>query len=305
MLDFSNQFYLIICHCLYYIKIKGLINYWRYKNTLLSVVSTVLYRRLVKVKKNKIADFSIHMLLSDKDYHKFIICYYSLLRFLDELPEMLIYDDGTLSKQKKIILEKIPGVFVISTSMQKRGIKKYTSNQVILKFWKKNPFDKKLINLAMYSTHANKALILDSDIIFYKYPQLLLKYLQRNISLSFAYMSDYQDAYILNTEEIKKKFNISIKHRVNSGCLVFTPTLVSKEFIQKYYALLDKDRKNHIVQQWTEQTALAILVSMHESKKLPREYYMGVGRTPAKTICRHYTSLSEDEYLKDLYKLFK
>lgn len=255
--------------------------------------------------KKKTNQYSVHTLLSHMDIPFYIIGIYSLHRYLKYGPKFIIYDDGTLTEEDCRVVAKIPRAFIVKSSQAKKMTKKSFSTRSTLLLQRASaPHNRKLIDVLLYKKNNEKLLVLDSDVLFFRYPDTLLKFLTTNTTqIDMTYIQDMQNAYIAAVAELNRIFRTHCPPRLNSGVLAFRSDILTIPFVADYFHTIHTTFHNKtLFKPWIEQTGYALLASRVKSKPLPENYSIGT-KYNCKTVCRHYVHDSRNDYVIDLLKL--
>lgn len=255
--------------------------------------------------KRRSDTFEVHTILSHHAVIFYIIGIYSLLRFLDRIPKIFAYDDGSLKKDDYLLLGIIPNIRIITTKeAKKRADMAYRAHTHLLQSREESAYDRKLIDIPLYCSKRKKIFILDSDVIFFKKPTALLKYLLGDTHPeSVMYLQDIQDSYVLPVPDLNKLFSISCRKRVNTGILVLYPSVLSVSGICNYYKKIRDSGIDDIFIPWREQTGYAVLTANVRARFLPNEYKIGAV-TDNSTVCCHYVHGKRDSYCADLQQFY-
>jgi hypothetical protein len=253
--------------------------------------------------RGKIHTYSIHTLLQHEDVHRYIIGIYSLLRFLHEYPAIVIYDDGSLTPSDIRLLHTFSYVSVVSSQESNTQFRKFYNNNLTLEKYRNTAIrTRKIIDLAFLKQGIHKILLLDSDVGFFRYPSEIFNYINSsNTFPEMLYMRDIQDAYATDTKNLKKIYNVEVARKLNCGILCVNSRIVTKQFVEKTFAMLEKnENKYEYIPYWVDQTPWALLAAKGTSARLSSSYYLGMGETPTGRTCRHYVHGSRFYFIKDL-----
>ncbi len=246
--------------------------------------------------------FSVHTLLSHLDVPFYIISICSFHRFLKQNPNLIVYDDGTLTADDYHIITQLPSVSVVPyTKANLLATQAFGAKNILLATRLHSPYNRKLIDPLLYKSPHEIILLLDSDVIFFRNPSHLITFLTGDMpKLDIAYIQDIHNAYIASVPELNQVFQINCTPRVNSGVLGFRADILTESFVADYYhTLRTKFGQKPLFEPWIEQTGYAVLASTVKTTPLPREY--SVGKIHNKTtICTHYVHGNRTTYVKDL-----
>jgi len=204
----------------------------------------------------------VHMLTGEKAVIESMWCLKTFYKFIDLSLRLVIHDDGTLSnKSISIFYNHFKGVKIIKKDeADKKIITNLKGYDYSMKYRIDNymPHSIKLIDFFYFSK--NSFLALDSDVLFFKKPMEVLRFLEEGKGF---YMSDYRNSYSLSREDLGSHYNFEILPRINTG-LFFVPS----EMIYDKLAIEDSLKlcyeNNYPMKQWTEQTVFAVIFSKYK-----------------------------------------
>jgi hypothetical protein len=241
---------------------------------------------------NTSGDVTVCVLTSSKDW---LTCLWSLVSFYRfsglKLP-LLVYSDGTLRESHAQELTKVfPNArFIGSTEGASLVAEELSNYPNCLQFSGLSPYARKIIDLPVLCK-SKSMLLLDSDILFFRPPDELVKYLNGDRSKHFVFESDYQDSYFDSRENIQKIFNAEIASRVNSGIVIAD--------IERFdYARLEGWLGNRLFQQehhWAEQTLWAMYAGEEQTILLSERYDVTMSADIGPdTVMKHYVKPIRD-----------
>ena len=254
---------------------------------------------------NGFDDIEIHSLMCHRDISYGVNCLKSLIRY-EEFSRMqiVIHDDGSLTTEDKEILYKISDRLSVID-------RKYADSQ-ILNFIKDKPncinyrIKESPINTLhkiklfdyYYFSKTKKILGLDSDLLFLKKPDDVIKHISANTGF---YFPDYQNAYSFN----EPKDEIKTLEKVNTGLIcILGESNYSLDLIENALSNLIRNGVNHRCQ-WIEQSAFAHMFcelggfECLDPKIYRLPYFQPVDRSTAE--CLHFVNYPP---VREKYKEF-
>lgn len=283
-----------------------------YKTRLAKVVDAIIIGIYFMMAKNKLRSrnlhnfsglFTIHSLVSHYDLPFYFIGISSFIIHLSNNPRLIIYDDGTLTEDDYQQLKSIPNSHIIKPLAAKRKAGSvYGITNKLMKYRESSPFNRKLIDIAIYKNISRRILILDSDIVFFRKPDVLINFLTSDSLDDLIYIRDMQNAYVAPVRLLNRIFKTKCVTKLNSGILAMNSSSLTTRFVIKYYesiALLFL--RMNIFTPWIEQTAYAILASLVKARPLPREYAID-NEYSRKQICKHYVHSARANYTSDIIR---
>lgn len=251
-------------------------------------------------------DFEVHIITSGKDFLDALWCAKTFFYHSRLNPVLVVHSDGSLSsRQIQIIHEHFDGSRVISKAIADAEMNSFLSEYPhIQKFRNRSDFycAMKIFDILKYSRQ-NYLLLLDSDILFFKKPDLIIQNIEQK---KLFFNSDYQNAYTPFALEYFKANDIEILPKINAGLIFMNKVLYIKhlKLMDDYFreALLFKVRCNvnrH------EQTLNAMLLTLGGALRLSSNYQISDKPLTSKTISHHFVNDGNRDrmYLKGLKKL--
>jgi hypothetical protein len=199
---------------------------------------------------------------------------------------LYIHDGGLAPGQAEQLRDHFPDARLVESSiadyrtaseLQKLGLSR------ALAYRQRNVTTRKLFDFFVMST-AEHVITIDSDIVFFRRPDALIKPTQgfeRNV-----YNRDASYWYSMTLDEMESAFGIRPPPLINSGLGVIARTSIDFPSIDKWLRH-PKLFENTWV---TEQTLHALCSTVHGVELLPDTYRVDtVSGFTADTICKHYT----------------
>lgn len=241
----------------------------------------------------------IHMLCGKRDLDMGIWASWSLFRFLEGKGQLFIHSDGSLCEADlELWREKIAGLSLIGRRQSKEAVAELLSSRApILYEWAQN----NLPGIQLIDTHLfgeeEVFLILDSDVLCFKKPQVLLDRLQDSTP-PFAWCRDLCDAYSCSSDLINEVTGVRVPPRVNHGVFV-NPRLGFEDFmwLERKLEMIKSDGRIDLNHFWSSQTYVALIAGMKgNSCALPDEYSVRSRRGCKADVLRHYVGVPRIRY---------
>lgn len=233
------------------------------------------------------AEFSIHMVTCHKHVDMAIWCLKSLAYYAKESPYLTIHDDGTLTtRDKELLCSHLYRCTVIDKSEADETMNEALRAYPLCRQMRaRSDFycALKLFDPLVY-TPADVIVLVDSDILFFKHPSELLNSARCGIP---CFNSDYQDAYALPAEELRRRLNIDVFPKINAGLVVLRRADYDLNFMERYFAYFSspiRDVNRH------EQTLNALLLSRAEAHRLSDVYQISRQRITPTTVSHHFVN---------------
>ena len=239
---------------------------------------------------------SVHLLVSSKTWRMGLLSVFSLEYFSGRRWKIFLHEDGTVdAKARSRIEAKIPGVRFVSRKEADEATEKLLApypacqrnrsrHNLFLKFFDPIAF-----------APGDKYLILDSDLFFYRRPDLLLDWALGDEKACY-YNKDVKEVYALPRDDIERVMGVRLWESFNSGLLCICREAISLELAEK---LLEAFEGKAPHPQFFEQTLYALCASAHDlGGPLPPEYEItwNIFRR-SDSICRHYVGPAKFDHL--------
>lgn len=211
-----------------------------------------------------------------------------------------IHDDGSLTGEDKEKLKaRFPTLNIFdnkkTTEVIEAKLEKYPH---LLQYRKSHALAQKCFDAPLLSP-TNKFLLFDSDLLFFKRPKFILKWIETK-SDECWFNQDSQEPSPVRPEEANFVFNSPLWPRVNSGLCLLNKKVCDLEFFE--YAL-EKSKALREGNQWrVEQTLLALGASkLQKGGMLSAEQYqvtLEKDKQP-NAIARHYIGAVRDHFYRE------
>jgi lipopolysaccharide biosynthesis glycosyltransferase len=250
------------------------------------------YRRILispPVECGDSTDFEVHILTCHRDLLDALWCLKTFCFFSDTRPAIAIHDDGSLvASDFETLLQHFPGCRIIRRADADVELTEFLSaNPHCLRFRRRKDFycALKLFD-AFYFARADKLLLLDSDLLFFRRPVELLQHIAADRPF---FQRDYQDAYVLPRNALETTLGMAINPMVNAGLMFLRRRHYSDniELIEHYFATAttNRDVNRH------EQTLHAMLLSKYGAAPLGDAYQISnQAAITDRTIAHHSVS---------------
>ncbi len=267
--------------------LSGLIRHYYYRE---------IYRRKIlstePVVCDSNGDFEIHILTSKKDFLNAVWCLKTFYYYSRTRPQLVIHEDGTLDASDiKSGFKHFPNCGIIRRSDADRDLQHFLAG---FKYSRKNRLRKdfycaiKLFDVFYYA-QAERLLLLDSDILFFRNPTEIIENIQADKPF---FNSDYQDAYSKPPRVLGKILGIEITPKINAGLMFLRKEhYVSNLDVIEYYFEKMEEIAGDIDINRHEQTLHAILLSKCGAVRLSQNYQISRRHAISdKTVSHHFVA---------------
>jgi hypothetical protein len=200
---------------------------------------------------------------------------------------LCVHDDGTLPAEALAQLKAHfkPVRIIPRAEADARMDRELASYPKLRDFRRTNLLAPKVTDFAAY-LHADRMMLLDSDILFFAKPTALLRHLEDPTFVRNAFNSDCADAYVVTPEATRAHCGVELKPLINSGLGLVHRASIRYDWLEEFLGIpgiLD----GHF---WRiEQQLFALAASKYGVELLPSEYTVDVSAAPAgNRPCRHY-----------------
>ena len=245
----------------------------------------------------------VHVLTGVNDWQ---ICAWMLatwLTFTEQTWRIVIHDDGTLpTAAKKTLATIFKTARFISRAESDPAMDKLLRHFPLCHDYRaKHPLAQKIFDIPHFCD-SDRFIILDSDLLFYRYPTEIMQWVTGN-SNDCLFNEDVAESSLLTGQSAWEDLGVKLWPRVNSGLCLLQKSAIDLEFCER--ALGETSiLKGHI---WrVEQTLIALCASRHgRGGLLPKNYEVSLAKNASSdVIMRHYVGAVRDLlYSEGLAKL--
>ncbi|MBD2501516.1 hypothetical protein [Anabaena azotica] len=237
-------------------------------------------------------DISITFLTGKKHWHQTVLCALSLVKVIKHIPSFTIYDDGTLGQEITDLLKKLlPNASIISTQQAEDIVNNSLSRDVypaLRKARDKCIFMRKFIDNNLVSPGS---IYLDSDMIFWQYPQELIEYYQNKTPFFMKQNKMPNDlGLICKASIIYETLGIETSQHLNGGIIYLGKINIDWDQVEIWTEKLLKI-PNQFNPKHIEQTLYSLLFAqqLENVVGLPDSYYVAFDDDfPENLILSHY-----------------
>ena len=240
----------------------------------------------VRLQTDEAADVTVCSLTSRNDW---LMCLWALVSFYRfsglHLP-LLIYSDGSLnSYHTERIKSVFPNARIVDPSTADAAVADVLAEfPNCRQFRLAQPCARRIIDLPILCK-SKSILMLDSDVLFFRRPDELMKYLNGARSGDFVFERDPQDSYFDSRENILKSFHVEVAPRVNCGIMVADIANFDYSQIEKWLENDAFPKKHH----WAEQGLWAMYAGEARTKFLSEPYDVSLSaEIDPNALMKHY-----------------
>lgn len=242
---------------------------------------------------------SIYFLTGKRFWYQTCLCAYSMAQHSDANLQLIIYDDGSLETAHIAELERIfPKVQVISVDEIEESISTHLpeSRFPFLRERRRNyPNIRKLIDFHVGSK--GWKLVLDSDMLFFRKPTLLLEWLAHPDRP--CYMTDVVTSYGYSDSLMVSLANAPLPQLLNVGICGLDSSTLNWEHLEYWCRILIERERTHY---YLEQALVAMIVAGKSCTVASADQYIVMPnreevRKP-KAILHHYVADSKPWYFR-------
>jgi hypothetical protein len=227
----------------------------------------------------------IHVLTCAKDWLNLMWTLKTFYRYSERHYALCIHDDGTLTESDRATFKHhFPNARIIPRpDADARVFAELVNYPRCLEFRKNNHLSPKVFDFACY-LESDRMLLLDSDILFFQEPIVLLQRIENSDYFLNTVNGDTQSAYTVDPMTVKEKCHVDLIDRFNSGLGLIHKASLNFDWIEEFLAL--PDIMGHF---WRiEQTLYALCSSRFGVELLPDEYTVQLGENIQDLPSRHY-----------------
>jgi hypothetical protein len=220
-------------------------------------------------------DDSLNLLWALKSFYHYAKCDYSLC----------IHSDGSLNNNQIASFNfHFPNARVISKLDADEIMAQVLSNYPnALRFRQSNHLAPKLFDFKHF-LQSDRMLLLDSDVLFFSYPEELMKRIENTQYTKNTFNKDVMYGYTIPFEELQPHLDFDLIPFFNSGLGLIHKESINFDWIEKFLAL-----PNIVGHFWRiEQTLFALCSSKFGVELLPEEYNVRLDKGIKGLVSRHY-----------------
>ncbi len=262
-------------------------------------VARVLFRlppRLVPAPSSE--RVSIHMLTSQRDWLGALWSVRTFLEFLDESLPVIFHDDGTLtSDSAKGLRAFLPGSVVISAAQAQSETEQRLRDFPLCRAARyRHIMTHKLLDVIFFA-NSPRYLLLDSDLLFFRHPDEIVKWLRSEERVNLWASSD-GNFLNLTPWEAETRHGVNLVQGLNAGFGCVWRESVDLALLEDFFSHESVWSHPHRV----EQTAYALLSSRFGIRLLPQTYLVDWHRDsglPSGIIMKHYVGDIRDLFFSE------
>lgn len=245
----------------------------------------------------------IHFLSGHRFWYQTVFCFYSLAQQTDLNLRLVVWDDGTLTAaDQRAIQSACPQVrFVLTPEIQARldqvlPIERYP---YLRSRRQEYPNLRKLTDIHAGATGWN--LVLDSDMLFFRPPQVLLDWLRQ--PQAPCHMVDVETAYGYSPELMTQLAGCPVPERINVGICGLRSDQIDWDTLEQWCRLQIEQEGSHYYQ---EQALTALLMASQPCIVMPAQDYILMPDESAiaapQGVMHHYVADSKPGYFQMAWK---
>jgi hypothetical protein len=246
----------------------------------------------------------VHVMTGESHWHLTCFCLYSLLEQSAAI-RVTVHEDGSLNNdQRSEMLRILPQAQFVSPEEAESIVDQFLPSKhfpALRRMRATLGLMRKLVDV--YAANTESALFIDSDVLFYRSPEFLTRWLQTGQQP--VYMLDYQDAYGYSSEALQAVYGKPMPSRVNTGLTGIRSSEIEWEKLEFWASrLLAAGGVNH----FSEQALTAMLMGDLNGRPAPPEdYNVSPEREEVlhpKAVMHHYVVPSRTWYYTDAIPAF-
>jgi hypothetical protein len=247
----------------------------------------------------------VYFLTGEKYLFQTLYCIQSLSIVTQTKFHFKLVDDGSINQEMvKNIQRLLPGAEIINTAAIEKNLKKVLPEHQFKNLYNKRvvyPHIKKLMDIHTIPDN-NWKLVLDSDMLFWSEPGILIDWLQHPDKP--LYMLDCQNSYGYSKGLMSSLTGTKIADLVNVGVIGLNSSQIDWEKLNNWIGLLESEEGTSY---YLEQALTAMLIGENEAVILPDDAYMvnpdENSIAVKKGILHHYVDLSKKGYFNKAWKM--
>ncbi len=263
--------------------------------------------RLLPVPENFAgAPLELHLLTGARFWEQTAFCLWTFARHSRRPLHPVIYDDGTLAGEHREPLARLfPQLRFVSRSESEERLEHWLP---VARFphlrerWLNYPNIRKLTD--PHLGRSGWKLVLDSDLLFFRQPECLLRWLDEPNSPLHAV--DCETSYGYSASLLERLAGTRLAERVNVGLTGLNSSLIDWEKLEAWTRELHEREGTHY---YLEQALIAMMVAGHDCAVAPARDY--ITRPPAvearacRAVMHHYVANTKRWYFQHCWRIAK
>lgn len=234
------------------------------------------------------ADIEIHALTCERDYTDLLWCLKTLFLYAERRFNVVLHDDGSLTPEAlRHLSEHLPGTIVVSPRQADERMHAVMAGYPACRtFRDRLPLARKLFDFPAFAG-GDRFLVLDSDVLFFRRPDEMLRLLESGEPFT---MADYQDGYVFSRDQIAERYGVNVLPAVNTGVCCMTRDMCDYDLLDR--CCRDLDAAGLLSHGWAEQTLIAIMFSKPGRRMARLSAAYGIAGQPIgpETVCHHFVN---------------
>ena len=239
---------------------------------------------------------SVHILVSSKTWRMGLMSVLSLEYFSGKRWKLFVHEDGTVDSAARARIEaKLPGArFIPRAEADSAAQELLSGHPACLRNRGRHNLFLKFFDPIAFAP-SDKYLILDSDIFFYRRPDLLVTWAEGEERACY-YNEDIKEVYCLPREQIEPAVGVRLWERFNSGLVCVCREAINLDLSEKLLSTFEASAWHP---QFFEQTLYALNASaFNRGGALPPQYQITWNILRRRdSICRHYVGPAKYDHL--------
>lgn len=231
----------------------------------------------------------VHTLTSSNDVLNTLWSLKSFYFYSKKQYSLCIHDDGSLkSTDIELFQEHFPNARIIRRDFANQVTSEKLKGFPYLSKWRnENPFALKAVDFVTFA-NSDRVISLDSDILFFDAPNVLLERVDTPEYLFNTLNKDWRYGYSPELEDLQANVNFDVIPLINSGLGLIHSKSIVYEQLEKYLQI--PGITSHPYGGRSEQALFALSCCQFGFEFLPEDYDVHLNKTPINVPCRHYVS---------------
>lgn len=250
----------------------------------------------IRVQTDEHGDITVCVLTSRYDWQMCLWALVSFYKFSGLRLPLLIYSDGSLKGHHTDGIRSVfPNARIVDPAAADAAVTDaLAAFPNCRQFRLMQPCARRIIDFPILCK-SRSILMLDSDILFFRKPEELVKQLNQDQSGSFVFERDVQHAYFASSDEIRERFGVEVSARANCGIMLADISHFRYELLEQW--LKRADFAKH---PWAEQTLWAMYAGEARTRFLSEPYNVTFSaEIEADTVMKHYIKPIRDYMYTD------
>lgn len=231
----------------------------------------------------------VHILTSKHDLPNLFWSLKTFYHYAERAYPLVVHEDGSFgSEDAGLVAQHFPNARIVSRPEADARLDPLLERLPLCREYRRtNPLALKSFDVGEF-LGASRAILLDTDILFFTPPEELTRRADDESFLGNAFNADFQNAYTIEIEDVKTHLGFDLLERINTGVAVVQRETFNLDRFESFLACPAFRQEKHPPH--VEQTLIALAASRLGAELLGPEYAVAMKGSTRGLVCKHYFS---------------